>query len=73
MIGSALDFLLNTDNEVDVTPLLWPLEVLEEMCTSTDEQMHCGRLRNEMESRAEEIGRWVRGRKWRAIAVGVEE
>lgn len=70
LIGSALDFLLSTDNEVEVTPLLWPLEVLDGMCTSTDERMHCGELRNEMESRAEEIARWVRRRRWRAIVVG---
>lgn len=73
LIGSALDFLLSTDNEAEVTLLLWPLEVLESMCTSTDERLHCGRLRNEMESRAEEIGRWVRGRRWRATSVGGEE
>ena len=73
LVGSAIDFLLNTGNEAEVTLLQWPLEVLESMCTSTDERMHCGRLRNEMESRAEEIGRWVRGRRWRAIAVGGEE
>lgn len=73
LIGSALDFLLNTNKEVEVTPLLWPLEVLEGMCSSTDERMHCAGLRNEMESRAEENGRWVRGRRWSAIAVGGEE
>lgn len=73
LIGSGLDFLLSTGNEAEVSLLLWPLEVLESTCISTDESMHCDRLRNEMESRAEEVGRWVRGRRWWAIAVGGEE
>ena len=75
LIGAGLDFLINPQNGngTEVVLLLWPLEVLQSMCTSADEKARCVELRSEMERRTEEIGRWVTGRRWRAVGVDGEE
>ena len=75
LIGAGLNFLIHPQNGngTEVVLLLWPLEVLESMCITTDKRLHCGELRNEMDRRNEDMGRWVMGRRWTAVGVGGEE
>ena len=66
MIGSGLDYLLNNHLTLDVVLLVWPLEVLESMC-SEHEKIWCSGFRRKLEAAGECTGRSVRSKRWRAV------